>query len=620
MAKVHKERRKSGAQCIEEGKGEGGFDRCPLHDASAHRTVDSGTADPGTGEEASVHEPLTVRSLLEEPLLRASEVYGDQLDRLVEWCLPLSEAIGEPGSLAGVVAVASDRELEGGGGADQVRRLAEVGLSALFVAPGADRASVAGVVPIGEASGLPLVVMPDGATYQRVSRLIGEKSLTREAHVLAYGIGVQRELADVLYRGAGLTAMARRVSRLSGRPIFVLGAQLEVLAYESLTPAAVPDPDELVRTLKEAIVAGRVDPAPEDQALASELVTLKLEHGAVSCVVAPMVLGGATYGWVAIVELDDPPRRHDVAQHLVLAQQAAMTAGSEILRLRSVEEAQERARGDFVHALLHERFASPHELGSRAAFHEFDVSAVYVVVVAAGVFDPASAEGMAQLRRAMRVSQQLDGASKGITMPTSVGDLLVVVRQVGPGRPRGRDNAKEQAAASEYARTLDAALSTGAGGKVRVAFGRTGIGQPGVMHSYREARVALEIAARVRRDGLAGYSDLRVLAILSDLAQRADAIAFAEDLLDPLRGSRKQDTDLLTVVFAYITNGGNLNATSRELFMHRNTVLYKLDKAAQLLGMDLRVAENRFMVWLAHHIQMLSEVEAAVDREINPAP
>ncbi len=604
-------------------------------DAFSHASDGGGCAERGGAgleqrEVGDVHEPLTLRVLLEEPLLRGSQVHAgpDDLDCRVDWCLPLSEARAEalngPESLNGVAVVGAAELFETGpeGAADTLGRLAGAGASALVLP--APLSCPEWVGPLAADFRIPLVLLPEGATFRRLSRLVGEKSLTRDAHVLAYGLSVQRELADVLYRGAGLSAMARRVARLSGRPIFVLGTQLDVLAYESLGAGAVPDPDELVRTLQEAINAGRVDPVPRDRNQASTLVQLRLEHGVVSCVVAPMVLGGATYGWVAIVELDEPPHRHDVAQHLVLAQEAAMTAGSEILRLRSVEEAQERARGDFVHALLHERFSSPHELASRATFHEFDVTASYAVVVAGGAFDPATADGVAQLRRLLAKAEQLESTPRMNTMATPVGDLLVVVRQVGPGRTRGRDSAREHAAARNYAAALESQLVTADGapgtrGPVRIAYGRPGVGQPGLVRSYREARVALEISARVRRESVAGYADLRVLAILSELAHRPDAVAFADEILDPLRRHGRQNGDLLSVVLAYVANGGNLNATSREVFMHRNTVLYKLDKAAQLLGMDLRLAENLFTVWLAQNIQMLSEVEAAVDREINPA-
>lgn len=596
MAKVHNMASESQAQC-----------------------TDVPAPNPHGGDE-SIHRELTVAVLLDEPRVRGVVVHEGDLGRRVDWCLPVDDALSEAGSLTGVVAVVRHTTLARGGDEveEMIERLSKRGVSALFVS-GAEasdlpswQAKVAGAGP------MTVVLAPPGSSYRVISRLVVEKSIAREAHVLAYATGVQRELSDVLYRGAGLTAMARRVSRMSWRPVYVLGSHFEVLAYESLGAGPVPDPDEIVRMLHEAITSGRVDPAPLDQERASVLVELALEHGTVSCVVAPIALGGTTYGLVAIVEMEQPPNHHDVAQHLVLTQQAALTAGAEILRLRSVDEAQERARGDFVHALLHERFSSPHELATRAAFHQFDVAAPYLVVVASGVFDPATGDGVSRLRTAMQDVRLMDVGKPGVTMATSVGDHLVVVRQAGAAGERERDVATEQAQAGAYAREIAAVLEPRAQGSLRVAYGRVGIGQPGVMHSYREARIALEIAARTRREGVAGYADLRVLAVLSDLAQSPDAVAYARDVLGPLRA--KQDSDLEAVVTAYLGNGGNLNATSRELFMHRNTVLYKLDKASQLLGMDLRVAENRFTVWLAHHIQMLCEVEAAVDVELNPVP
>lgn len=573
-----------------------------LHDVDARR---------------SMHEAITVQLLLEEPLLRDAVVHAVDLERSVDWCLPLAEAVTEHAGLDGVVVVAHEELCLLGvdDAATRVRWLGEQGVSALVV-------STPGPVPdwlprLAGQYAVPLILPPQGVSYRAISRLIGEKSLVRSAHIMAYGVSVQKELADVLYRGAGLSAMAQRVSRLSSRPIFVLGSQFDVLAYESLTATPVPDPDELVRTLQKMVESGAVDPAPHDHDRAAVLVELLLEQGPVSCVVAPIVLGGSSYGWVAIVEIEQPPHRHDISQHLVLAQQASMVAGSEMLRLHSVEEAQERARGDFVHALLHERFASPHEMAGRAAFHGFDISATYVVVVAAGVIDPASSEGVARQRRLAREIQRLDVVTES-SLITSVGNILVVVRRIGSGRQRAPDVKKEHDLAAEYAASLEPLLATGSKGEVSVAYGRPGVGQQGVMASYREARIALEIASRVHRHGISGYADLRVLAVLSALAQQPDAVAFAHEVMSPLEPVGRSDSDLRSVVTAYLENGGNLNATSRQLYMHRNTVLYKIDKAAQLLGMDLRAADSQFTLWLAHQIETLSEVEAAVDLELNP--
>ncbi|MFD2395936.1 hypothetical protein ACFSVJ_02200 [Prauserella oleivorans] len=69
--------------------------------------------------------------------------------------------------------------------------------------------------------------------------------------------------------------------------------------------------------------------------------------------------------------------------------------GTEMLRMRSISEAEERARGDFVHALLHGRFGNASDLEARAAHYDFPTSATYGVLVAE-VDPPGTARGLSR--------------------------------------------------------------------------------------------------------------------------------------------------------------------------------------------------------------------------------
>lgn len=73
--------------------------------------------------------------------------------------------------------------------------------------------------------------------------------------------------------------------------------------------------------------------------------------------------------------------------------------------------------------------------------------------------------------------------------------------------------------------------------------------------------------------------------------------------------------DLIETLIGYLSHGGNVNATARALNVHRNTMLAKLDRMSRALGLDIRVPDNQFTVWLAVRIDMLADVHAAVDRE-----
>ncbi|WP_186246077.1 hypothetical protein [Mycobacterium simulans] len=48
---------------------------------------------------------------------------------------------------------------------------------------------------------------------------------------------------------------------------------------------------------------------------------------------------------------------NDAARHRIVTEQATAVIGSEMLRQRSVDEAEERARGDFIQALVHGSFS-----------------------------------------------------------------------------------------------------------------------------------------------------------------------------------------------------------------------------------------------------------------------
>ena len=84
-------------------------------------------------------------------------------------------------------------------------------------------------------------------------------------------------------------------------------------------------------------------------------------------------LGKTFEGWVVILVPEPSPGSHDLARHAVVTEQATAIVGSEMLRQRSVDEAEERARGDFVQALVHGSFSSEHDMRARAEHHDIEL-------------------------------------------------------------------------------------------------------------------------------------------------------------------------------------------------------------------------------------------------------
>jgi sugar diacid utilization regulator len=558
-------------------------------------------------------DALTLARLLQEPALRRARIHAGRTGAVtrVEWVAPWSVATRQDDPLGGVLVHAHAEELAG----DEVtvtraaERLAARGAAALLV-DGHEAVAADAVAAVQ----LPLVTMTDRVPFATLNRLVADLTLARETHVLRYGLSVHRALAELLYRGAELGALCSQMARMSQRPVAVFDSHGQLAALEQQKKSV--EPADLARAFAEQADALGTREVPDD--LHPQVAQVRLGDRELACIVTPIVPGGRHDGWILLLEDSDDPHPHDLAEHRVLVEQAAPIVGTEMLRLRSVQRAKEQARGDFVHGLLHGRFATLEDISARAAHYEFPVRSWFGVLIASGMTVPGDADSPARLQRVAVQAARLLPEQERHTQAAMVGDVLVVVREAAR---RGTMGTPEAAIATiaDYATALHSYLSRrrDQGSRpVRVTYGRPVVGALAIPDSYREARMAHGLQQRLNLPPVCGYQEMRVHAVLEDVAASRTGKSFATDVLGPLRDPNVGDLE--SAVLAYVASGGNVNGASRDLHIHRNTMLYKLDRASRLLGMDLRQADNQFAVWLAHTLDLLANTTAEVERVVSP--
>jgi len=542
---------------------------------------------------------MTVHGLLDEPLMSGARVVvgDDRLDADLNWVLPLNEVLSQPDRLEAVAVYTRPEALVGNGGA----------LSAL-VARGAAALLVDGVLPLNfPTSGLPpaLVVIEMGIPvgFAALNRLLAERALNQEVHVMRYSTRVHDSLAGLFHRGAGLRILIQEVSNLAHNPAVALDSRGHLVAHNGLAADAVAPLAESVC----AMLAADQPAARRIDGHDTRVQTVTGPHESVwTCVASAIRLGKSFEGWVVILVPDAHPGRHDLACHTVLTEQATAIVGSEMLRQRSVDEAEERARGDFVQALVHGSFSSEHDMRARAEHHDIELDSRFGVFVAPGVLPHGPDSPTASTVRLARYAAGVAPHRSVHAYVTVIGDVLVVVRTL---RSEQDDAMREEM--DEYARAMSTELERRRGMRAPVSYGRPARGAGEVRESYREARVALGIARRLHRTGATSYQELRSFTVLAQVADTAHSRQLVREILGPLRSG----PDLLDTLIAYLSEGGNVNATARVLNVHRNTMLAKLDRISRALGMDIRVSENQFTAWLAIRLGLLDEVQSAVDRE-----
>ncbi len=126
---------------------------------------------------------------------------------------------------------------------------------------------------------------------------------------------------------------------------------------------------------------------------------------------------------------------------------------------------------------------------------------------------------------------------------------------------------------------------------IRIAFGTVVKEIKEVSRSYKEGKMALDVGKIFfsERDIIA-YSELGIGRLIYQLP-----IPLCKMFIREIFGGKSPDDfdeETLTTIYKFFENSLNVSETSRQLFIHRNTLVYRLDKLQKSTGLDLRIFED----------------------------
>ncbi|MBR0132567.1 MAG: helix-turn-helix domain-containing protein [Lachnospiraceae bacterium] len=134
-------------------------------------------------------------------------------------------------------------------------------------------------------------------------------------------------------------------------------------------------------------------------------------------------------------------------------------------------------------------------------------------------------------------------------------------------------------------------LNTEAMSRVRVSFGTVVNEIKDISRSYKEAKMALDVGKIFYEDRrVIAYSNLGIGRLIYQLPMSLCKM-FIKEIFD---GKTPDDFDeeTLITINKFFENSLNVSETSRQLYIHRNTLVYRLDKLQKSTNLDLRVFDD----------------------------
>ena len=118
--------------------------------------------------------------------------------------------------------------------------------------------------------------------------------------------------------------------------------------------------------------------------------------------------------------------------------------------------------------------------------------------------------------------------------------------------------------------------------------------------SYRQAEAIMRIQGkRSMLDAGYVYSDMGAYRLLLGIEDSDIADDYLNQVLGPLISyDAQKGTDFMSVLRTYLFNNGSVQETAAQLYVHRNTVNYRINRTAEILDMDLGNLEVRLQLML----------------------
>jgi purine catabolism regulator len=557
-------------------------------------------------------EEIWARGLPPATTLAAGE---SGLGRTVSWVTALRARlpgfVGLKGGELALLSIRGLRELDGRLSLPQVlERLAEAGVAAAAVQGEIEP----GALVVADRCGLPLLALPSevelSEVEQQVARLLAEQRVDLHRR----GDELSSQLNALVIDGRGPEELVDRLTILAARPFSLDEAQTGRLHL------AAPRGQSLDRArLSQALEAGRGEAlawanrqscSPSDPPVAR----FDLPGTGFARLVAPLALPDGLVGLLSVLA---PPSDLGELERLALVRGAAACALA-LSRERAVLATEDRLQREVVDELLAEGGFDPSALLGRASRLGYDLETPHLALLVSLSAPDQRRNGHdygAGLRRAADLLARTTDRSTAAPLRLN-GSLLTALVPLPPD--------VDERSARSTGRRLHQALSTQLKPLVvSVGLGGPRAGVAGLRAAHREAERALTLGSQLFGLGhLTHFGDLGLYRLLYRLHETPEAEVFCQEVLGALETyDRQHGADLVLTLDAYFAAGASPKETAARLHLHRNTVLYRLQRIADISGHRLDDPPTCLSLQLALRLrQTLRAAQPGPDAERAPRP
>ncbi len=463
-----------------------------------------------------------------------------------------------------------------------LKTLQKAGVAAVAVAAPSSDALGDEAISIAEHLHLPLILLPTSLTLEEIAREMITFVVSFRGETERKATEIAHSLMQLSVQGAGMRGVCEHLANSRNKWV------------------VVQDADQHVRFQSAPLDAGML-------LLPIPLTDETLRNHGLTRVVEPILIRHEVVGYLSLIGSESD---FDYLERIILGQVAPILA-LEFARERERSEVESRYQVEAFTDVLQGHYQQPEEMLARARILGYDlVPSQVVVIFEVSPGEPDYQDSGSPAQWSKRVRDELLRDWPGCWLLSEVRRIIALLplqdvegmMQDEHGSENNLFSRLERVHARVVpARSFDLPLYS-------CGIGRIAKNLQGIPQSFREAQQALEIGRRLFGEGkLHSFVHLGVYRLLFHLDGQEELDDFYQEMLGPLLAhDARNDGTLVETLEGFFRCNGNLSETARVMHLHRNSLLYRLDRIEAILGRSLEDSELRLSLQIAlkiHHLQ-----------------
>ncbi len=442
-----------------------------------------------------------------------------------------------------------------------------------------------------KAYGVPVLILPPTSRIRLVEKAIIGLLIDRKVQIERRGTQIYRQLTQISSQNEGMPELINSMARLTNKAVVIQDKRLRVV-YNSVQPQFVANWEEVEQFLRKA---DNIPVDYQDRHRVAEVATAvqlqALPTPGLARLIAPVVTNDIGRGFLSIVGRDNELDDID----MLVAEHGAAACALEMAKAKAISDTEKRLRGSFLDRLLIGDVNTQEAIRQGERF-EHDMTQIHMAIVLSWQGDaPPSIRRLETLINTIIKNQR----AKALVWQREREGEVLVFHATNPEQPIDTSMALAQAFSNEIQRLYNSE-------KVAIGLGQPAREIGSWRNSYRDSVQALELAIRLQTDVPLYIGDLGVYQLILSLSDRDKLLDFHERTLGALiEYDMRQHADLIKTLEAFFACHGNLSQTAEMLIVHRNTLLYRMNRINEIAEIDLNRPETRLALHLALTIRRL---------------